>query len=56
MDFSQRDLQQWVERTYVPVVLLRTTPDVEVACQKNKLNFIDMLRPYEVYQKECKYI
>jgi hypothetical protein len=50
--FSVRDLQHWIEKTYVPVVLLRTTPDVESSCAKNKLSFIDILRPYEVYQKE----
>lgn len=45
-------LNQLVEKTFVPTVIVRTTPAVENACQKNNLSFIDMLRPYEVINKE----
>lgn len=55
MDFTLPQLRTWLERIYCPVILLRTTPDVEESCLKNGFQFIDILRSYEHINKESAY-
>lgn len=55
VDYAKQ-FQEIVEGRFCPVVLVRTTPDVEDSCMKNGLQFIEMLRPYQRTQKECALI
>ena len=36
--------RQWIKETYVPMVMTSVTEEAERLCQKNGLNFTEMIR------------
>lgn len=44
----------WLEEKVSPIVIVRTSPDVEKIAGKNGLRFIDMIKPFEKLQKTSK--
>lgn len=51
MDVGGSLLSQILLETITPVVMVLPTPLVEEACQKNNLNFVQILRPFCFYDK-----
>lgn len=51
MDLGGSLLSQILLETITPVVMVLPTPLVEESCQKNNLNFVQILRPFCFYDK-----
>eukprot|EP01018_Ginkgo_biloba_P005816 Gb_19012 [translate_table: standard] len=51
MDVGNSLLAQMLIETMTPVIMVLPTPLVEAACQKNNLDFVQMLRPFCFYDK-----
>lgn len=51
MDPLRSYLGRLLQEEITPVIMVLSTPLVEDACQKNGLNFIELLLPFSVFNK-----
>lgn len=54
MEKSDTQTKAFFEEKISPIVIVRTTPDVEKIVGKNGLRFIDLIKPFEKLSKTSK--